>query len=213
MDGPNTNTHQSVLQSALALNRLGPKVDKNRRKVPKSSQIGPKSSTKGLEIGQKVRMNQQTIEVHEGKESEMSKEKKSKKKKKHLKVIEANDFDVHEEKKARKSPTKGLDIGQKVQLRQQTFDVHEGKEAEMSKEKKSKKKKKHLKVIESNNVDAHKEKKAHKCSTKRLDISQKVSLKQQEAEISKEKKSKKKKNCLICEKYVKKSQSKHNDAV
>ena len=153
MDGPNTNTHQSVLQSALALNRLGPKVDKNRRKMPKSSQIGPKSSTKGLEIGQKVRMKQQTV------------------------------------------------------------DVHEGKEAEMSKEKKSKKKKKHLNVIESNNIDVHKEKKAHKCSIKRLDISQKVSLKQQEAEISKEKKSKKKKNCLICEKHVKKSRSKHNDAV
>ena len=83
----------------------------------------------------------------------------------------------------------------------------------MSKEKKSKKKKKHLKVIESNNIDAHKEKMAHKCSIKRLDISQKVSLKQQEAEISKEKMSKKKKNCLICEKHVKKSRSKHNAAV
>ena len=141
------------MQSALASNRLGPKVDKNRRKVPKSSQIGQKSSTKGLEIGQKV------------------------------------------------------------QLRQQIVDVHEGKEAEMSKEKNSKKKKKHLNVRESNNIDVHKEEKAHKCSTKGLDISQKVSLKQQEAEISKEKKSKKNKNCSICEKHVKKSRSKHNAAV
>ena len=39
MDGPNTNTYQSVLQSALASNRLGPKVAKNRRKVPKKCQI------------------------------------------------------------------------------------------------------------------------------------------------------------------------------
>ena len=210
---PNTNNHQSVLQSALASNRLGPKVAKNRRKVPKSSQIGQKSSTKGLEIGQKVQLRQQTVDVHEGKEAEMSKEKKSKKKKKHLKVIKANNFDVHEEKKARKSPTKGLDIGQKVQLRQQTVDVHEGKEADMSKEKKSKKKKKHLNVIESNDIDVHKKEKAQKCSTKGLDISQKVSLKQQEAEMSKDKKFKKKKNCLICEKHVKKSRSKHNVAV
>ena len=85
---PNTNNHQSVLQSALASNRLGPKVAKNRRKVPKSSQIGQKSSTKGLEIGQKVQLRQQTVDVHEGKEAEMSKEKKSKKKKKHLKENE-----------------------------------------------------------------------------------------------------------------------------
>ena len=150
---PNTNNHQSVLQSALASNRLGPKVAKNRRKVPKSSQIGQKSSTKGLEIGQKVRIKQQTV------------------------------------------------------------DVHEGKEADMSKEKKSKKKKKHLNVFESNDIDVHKKEKAQKCSTKGLDISQKVSLKQQEAEMSKDKKFKKKKNCLICEKHVKKSRSKHNVAV
>ena len=82
------NNHQSVLQSALASNRLGPKVAKNRRKVPKSSQIGQKSSTNGLEIGQKVQLRQQTVDVHEGKEAEMSKEKKSKKKKKHLKENE-----------------------------------------------------------------------------------------------------------------------------
>ena len=137
---PNTNTYQSVLQSALASNRLGPKVAKNRRKVPKSSKIGQKSSTKGLDIDQKVCLKEQIADVHEEKEDEMSKEKKSKKKKKHLKVIEVNKFDVHEEKKARKSPTKGLDIGQKV-----TLDS--------------------------------------------------------------------KKNCLICEKHVKKSQSKHNAAV
>ena len=52
-------------------------------------------------------------------------------------------------------------------------------------------KKKHLNVFESNDIDVHKKEKAHKCSTKGLDISQKVSLKQQEAEMSKDKKFKK----------------------
>ena len=75
------------------------------------------------------------------------------------------------------------DFGLKDSLKKHTTDVHEEKEAEMSKGKKSKKRKQHLKVIKANNVDVHEEKKAQKCSTKELDIGQKVSLKEHAGEV------------------------------
>ena len=73
-------------------------------------------------------------------------------------------IDVFETLNGKKCSTCFKVLKSKSQLKRHIFYTHERKEAGMSKEKESKKEKKHLKVLGVNNVDVNSDKKAHKCS-------------------------------------------------